>query len=53
MEFTAQVSDWEEWTGMRFHRDGRYVFAAGLAPLTISDDIGRYWEPNVWMHNVS
>ena len=53
MEFTAQVSDWEEWTGMRFHRDGRCVFAAGLAPLTISDDIGRYWEPNVWMHNVS
>ncbi len=54
MEFTAQVPDWEEWTGMHFHRDGFYVFPAGLAPLTITDDVGRYWEPNVWMlHDVS
>jgi GNAT superfamily N-acetyltransferase len=53
MEFTARVSDWEEWTGMRFGRSGRYVFPAGLAPVTIADEVGRYWEPNVWMlHNV-
>jgi len=54
MEFTAEVSDWEGWTGLRFHRNGRYIIPAGLAPLTITDDVGRYWEPNVWiLHNVS
>lgn len=54
MEFTAPVRDWEEWTGMRFLRDGRFVFPAGLAPLTVTDRVGRYWEPNVWMqHDVS
>jgi len=54
MEFTAQVSDWEDWTGMRFQHDGSYVFPGGLAPLTVFGDIGRYWEPNVWMlHHVS
>jgi GNAT superfamily N-acetyltransferase len=54
MEFTAPVSDWEGWTGMPFQRDGSYVFRGGLAPLTITGDIGRYWEPNVWMlHEVS
>jgi GNAT superfamily N-acetyltransferase len=54
MEFTAQASEWEAWTGMYFHRDGSYVFTGGLAPLTVTDDVGRYWEPNVWMlHEVS
>jgi hypothetical protein len=54
MEFTAPVPRWEDWTGMRLHRDGRYVFSGGLAPLTVSGGVGRYWEPNVWMlHEVS
>jgi hypothetical protein len=54
MEFTARVSDWEDWTGLRFHRDGNYVFRGGLAPLMVAGDVGRYWEPNVWMlHEVS
>jgi len=54
MEFTAQVSDWEDWTKMRFQHDGSYVIPGGLAPLTVSGDVGRYWEPNVWMlHDVS
>jgi GNAT superfamily N-acetyltransferase len=53
MEFTAPVSDWEDWTRMRFHRDGSFVFRGGLAPLTVTGDVGRYWEPNVWMlHDV-
>jgi hypothetical protein len=53
MEFTAQVSDWENWTAMRFHHDGSYIFPGGLAPLTITGDVGQFWEPNVWMlHNV-
>jgi hypothetical protein len=53
MEFAAQISDWEDWIGMRFHHDGSFVFPGGLAPLTVSRDVGRYWEPNVWMlHDV-
>jgi hypothetical protein len=54
MAFTAQVSDWENWTGMPFHHDGSYIFPGGLAPLTVTGDVGRYWEPNVWiLHDVS
>jgi len=33
---------------MQFPEDGEYVFPGGLAPLTLEDGIGRYWEPNVW-----
>jgi hypothetical protein len=32
MEFIAQVSDWEDWTGMRFDRDGSYVFQVVWRP---------------------
>ena len=54
MEFTAHISDWEDWAKMRFYRDGSYVFPGGLAPLTVAGHVGRYWEPNVWMlHDVA
>jgi hypothetical protein len=54
MEFAAPVSDWESWTRMHFHRDAKYVFPGGLAPLTVAEEIGYYWEPNVWMmHEVT
>jgi hypothetical protein len=36
---------------MRFPEDGVYTFPAGLAPLTIHEGVGGYWEPNVWMHH--
>jgi len=53
LEISAPVADWETWTGMRFPEGGEYVFPEGLAPLTVDDGIGRYWEPNVWMlHDV-
>jgi hypothetical protein len=51
MRITRSVADWERWTGMRFPADGRYVFPGGLAPLEVHEGIGRYWEPNVWMHH--
>jgi hypothetical protein len=51
MAFSAPVSEWETWTGRGFGRDGRYVFGGGLAPLTVTDGVGRYWEPNVWMRH--
>jgi GNAT superfamily N-acetyltransferase len=54
LEITAPVADWEQWTGMGFPGDGEYVFPGGLAPLSVRDGIGYYWEPNVWVcHSVS
>jgi hypothetical protein len=53
MEISGPVADWETWIGMDLPADGEYVFAGGLAPLTVSAGIGKYWEPNVWMlHDV-
>lgn len=53
LHIVAPVADWEAWTGMSFPDDGAYVFPQGLAPLTVTDAMGEYWEPNVWMvHDV-
>jgi hypothetical protein len=49
LQIEAPATDWETWTGMTFPEDGDYVFPAGLAPLSVRDGIGSYWEPNVWM----
>jgi hypothetical protein len=49
LQIEAPVSDWEEWTGMTFPEDEDYVFPAGLAPLSVRDGVGSYWEPNIWM----
>ena len=51
MEITAPVADWERWTGTGFRQDGSYVFRHGLAPLHVTDGLGRYFEPNVWMRH--
>ena len=56
LRITGTVAEWEEWTDLPFPESGEYVFPAGLAPVTIDreQDVGRYWEPNVWMrHGVS
>jgi hypothetical protein len=38
---------------MLFPDDGDYVFPAGLAPLSVREGIGLYWEPNIWvLHNL-
>ncbi|HEV2811460.1 MAG TPA: hypothetical protein VGV93_13810 [Acidimicrobiales bacterium] len=50
---TGSVEEWEQWTGLPLPDDGDYVFPGGLAPLTVTEGVGRYWEPNVWMlHDV-
>jgi len=49
LRITAPVEQWERWTGARFSGNGEHVFPGGLAPLTVRDGVGRYWEPNVWM----
>jgi hypothetical protein len=51
LEIEAPVSDWEAWTGMSFPEDGEYVFPAGLAPLSVRQGTGSYWEPNIWMRH--
>ena len=53
LRITGTVSDWETWTEMRFPESGEYVFPRGLAPVAIDveEDLGAYWEPNVWMQH--
>jgi GNAT superfamily N-acetyltransferase len=53
LRITGSVAEWEEWTGMDLPESGRYVFPYGLAPLQIDkdNDVGSYWEPNVWMRH--
>jgi GNAT superfamily N-acetyltransferase len=51
LRIEAPVAEWEAWTEMAFPEDGRYTFPGGLAPLTVKDGVGSYWEPNVWMQH--
>ena len=51
MVMDCPVSDWEEWTGMRFPDDGDYVVPEMLAPLYVRDGRGRHVEPNVWLRH--
>lgn len=56
VRITGTVAEWEGWTEMAFPETGEYVFPGGLATVEIDreQDVGRYWEPNVWMqHEVS
>jgi GNAT superfamily N-acetyltransferase len=48
LRITGTVDEWEDWTGMAFPGDGEYVFPHGLAPVSVDDGRGMYWEPNVW-----
>ena len=53
LRITGSVEEWERWIGMPLPASGSYVFPHGLAPLQIDreEDIGSYWEPNVWMRH--
>ena len=51
MLIEAPVTEWEEWTGMRFPEDGTYVFPGALAPLEVKGGSGRHVEPNVWVRH--
>lgn len=52
MVITETVSKWEEWTSMRFPKSGEYAVPGALSPIIIDleQDLGRYEEPNVWIH---
>jgi GNAT superfamily N-acetyltransferase len=49
LQITGSVEEWQRWTGADLPTDGEYVFPGGLAPVTVRNGVGRYWEPNVWM----
>ncbi|MGH9047807.1 MAG: GNAT family N-acetyltransferase, partial [Acidimicrobiales bacterium] len=49
LRIEAPITEWERWTDMAFPEDGNYVFPFGLAPLSVQDRVGLYWEPNVWV----
>jgi GNAT superfamily N-acetyltransferase len=51
MVIEAPVSDWEEWTRMRFPGDGSYVVPGMLAPLEVRAGTGTHVEPNVWLRH--
>ncbi len=53
MLIEGSVADWEQWAGMRFPESGQYVVPGALEPVSIDReaDLGRYVEPNVWMHH--
>jgi len=51
LQITGTVAEWESWTELRFRETGDYVFPAGLATVHIDrdQDLGEYWEPNIWI----
>ncbi len=51
LNITGTVAEWEAWTGLPFPESGDYVFRAGLTTVRIDrgNDLGEYWEPNVWI----
>lgn len=53
MRIEGSVATWEAWAGMRLPETGDYVVPGALVPVHIDRerDLGRYIEPNVWMHH--
>ena len=41
------------WTGLKFPESGDYVVPEALVPIQIDRamNVGRYIEPNVWVHH--
>ena len=51
LRITGTAPSGKSGSGCDSPRTGVYTFPGGLAPLTIHDGVGSYWEPNVWMHH--
>jgi len=53
MRIPGTISDWENWTGMKFPSSGDYIIPGALVPvqMDIEKDLGLYIEPNVWMRH--
>jgi GNAT superfamily N-acetyltransferase len=55
MKIVGTVSEWEQWTQLRYFESGKYVIPGALVPVEINleQDQGSYIEPNVWVvHSV-
>ncbi len=54
MLVTGTISEWEEWTDMRFPDSGEYVIPGALQPVVmdVGEDVETYEEPNVWVRHV-
>jgi hypothetical protein len=50
---SGTVAEWEAWTGLDFPASGDYLLPGGLVPMRLDreQDLGVYWEPNVWMRH--
>jgi GNAT superfamily N-acetyltransferase len=53
MRIIGTVAEWEDWTGLKFPRSGKYIIPGALVPVLIDRkaDRGEYIEPNVWMNH--
>jgi len=53
MKITGTLTNWEEWTGLKFPQSGQYIIPGALNPITVDHekDEGIYIEPNVWMQH--
>ncbi len=53
MVIEGTVAEWEQWTGLAFPESGDYVVPGALCPIEIDRtmDMGRYIEPNIWVHH--
>ncbi|MDF5728192.1 MAG: GNAT family N-acetyltransferase [Rhizonema sp. PD38] len=52
----GSISEWEQWTGMKFPASGEYIVPGALSPVTvyINEDKVIYHEPNIWLkHNLA
>lgn len=51
MYIPGSISEWEEWTGMKFPASGDFVVKGALVPVNIdiTKNLGQYIEPNVWV----
>ncbi|MCK4654167.1 MAG: GNAT family N-acetyltransferase [Candidatus Cloacimonetes bacterium] len=53
MKISGTISDWENWTEMKFPEKGKYIIPGALKPVEfdIKKDVGIYIEPNVWVEH--
>ena len=53
MIIEGSIEKWQEWTGMTFPESGDYVIPDALVPvqMDLEMNVGRYIEPNVWVHH--
>ena len=53
MKISGTISDWENWTGMKFPESGRRIVQGALnrVDINLERDEGIYIEPNVWVEH--